>query len=207
MAPPKLSRNIPITNILHPMTVRIFEFFRQNRLVFHKQTIPLAAEYADADGNLPDWFVTAMQMSPLDHIRVQAAVQRWTDSSISKTANAPENFTIEQTKQLYEEAYRLGCKGVTIYRDNCRYEQVLTIDAKKEESNANSGEWEASSEVSEAEVSVEDVSENLGVETSSTSSETNVVEASLSAQEGVSEGSKCEMKFDENGQMFKSCSD
>ncbi|MBT4605028.1 adenosylcobalamin-dependent ribonucleoside-diphosphate reductase [archaeon] len=184
-----------------------FEFFRQSRLGFHKQTIPLAAEYADADGNLPDWFVTAMQMSPLDHIRVQAAVQRWTDSSISKTANAPENFTIEQTKQLYEEAYRLGCKGVTIYRDNCRYEQVLTIDAKKEESNANSGEWEASSEVSEAEVSVEDVSENLGVETSSTSSETNVVEASLSAQEGVSEGSKCEMKFDENGQMFKSCSD
>ena len=155
-----------------------FEFFRQSRLGFHKVSIPLAEEYKK-EGKLPEFFITAMQMTPLDHIRVQAAVQKWTDSSISKTANAPENFTVEQTKQLYEEAYRLGCKGVTIYRDNCRYEQVLTTDASKEEKNANSGDWEASNKVEEQKI-----------ETSE-----------------VSEGQKCELKFDENGQMYKSCSD
>jgi len=102
-----------------------FEFYRQSRLGFHKVKIPLAENYISEDGLLPDYFVTAMEMSPSDHIRVQAAVQKWTDSSISKTANAPENFTVEETKQLYEEAYRLGCKGVTIYRDNSRSEQIL----------------------------------------------------------------------------------
>ncbi|MAG60323.1 ribonucleoside-diphosphate reductase, adenosylcobalamin-dependent [archaeon] len=161
-----------------------FEFFRQSRLGFHKVNIPLAEGYKDSEGNLPDFFVTAMQMTPLDHIRVQAAVQRWTDSSISKTANAPEDFTVEQTKQLYEEAYRLGCKGVTIYRDNCRYEQVLTTDAETEEKNANNGDWEASNKV-EAKAEL----------------------AAVSETEETIEGGKCELKFDENGQMFKSCSD
>ena len=116
-------------------------------------------------------------------------MQRWTDSSISKTANAPENFTVEQTKQLYEEAYRLGCKGVTIYRDNCRYEQVLTTDASKEEKNANNGDWEASNAVEEK-------------------AEAAQLQATAAVEnEESAEGSKCELKFDENGQMFKSCSD
>jgi len=76
--------------------------------------------------NLPDYFVTAMDLTPKEHIRVQAAVQRWTDASISKTANCPNHYTIEQTKELYEYAYRLGCKGVTVYRDGSRDEQVLS---------------------------------------------------------------------------------
>jgi ribonucleoside-diphosphate reductase alpha chain len=76
--------------------------------------------------NLPPYFVTAMELSPKEHIRVQAAIQRWTDSSISKTANAPNHYTVEQTRELYEFAYYAGCKGVTIYRDGSRDEQVLT---------------------------------------------------------------------------------
>lgn len=155
-----------------------FEFFQQSRLGFHKVTIPLAKSYQREDGSFPDWMVTAMQMSPLDHIRVQAAVQRWTDSSISKTANAPENFTVEQTKQLYEEAYRLGCKGVTIYRDNCRHEQVLTTDAEKEKQNSSDEDWEASNSIEEKKV-----------------------------EAAEQEGQKCELKLDENGQMYKSCSE
>tara|TARA_Y100000310_G_scaffold332967_1_gene409568 strand:+ start:1837 stop:3987 length:2151 start_codon:yes stop_codon:yes gene_type:complete len=137
-----------------------FEFFRQSRLGFHKVDIPLAQQYKKEDGTLPDYFTTAMAMTPMDHIRVQAAVQKWTDSSISKTANAPENFTIEETKELYEQAYDLGCKGVTIYRDNSRSEQVLSIDEKTEQKNADS-----------------------------------------------SNGGKCELEFDDNGQIKKSCSE
>jgi ribonucleoside-diphosphate reductase alpha chain len=62
---------------------------------------------------------------------VQAAVQRWTDSAISKTCNAPANYTIEQTKQLYTLMYDLGCKGGTIYRDGSRDEQILATDHTK----------------------------------------------------------------------------
>jgi len=80
--------------------------------------------------NLPAFFVTAMDLSPREHIQVQATIQRWTDSSISKTANTPNHYTVEQTRELYEFAYKSGCKGVTIYRDGSRDQQVLT---KKDE--------------------------------------------------------------------------
>ncbi|MGI6542728.1 MAG: LAGLIDADG family homing endonuclease [Limnochordia bacterium] len=92
----------------------------------HPEVVPQLDE-------LPPYFVTAMELTPKEHIQVQAAIQRWTDSSISKTANAPNHYTMEQTKELYEFAYQSGCKGVTIYRDGSRDTQVLTkIDEKKE---------------------------------------------------------------------------
>ncbi len=112
-----------------------FKFFRQSRLGFHEVAIPIAEKYRTADGKLPDFFAAAMELSPMDHIKVQAAVQRWTDSSISKTANAPSDFSVEQTEELYEKAYDLGCKGVTIYRDNSRTEQVLSTDSNTEKKN------------------------------------------------------------------------
>lgn len=111
-----------------------FKFFRQSRLGFHEVFIPLADEYKH-NGDLPEFFVSAMDLSPLEHIKVQAAVQKWTDSSISKTANAPNEFTVEQTAELYIQAYELGCKGVTIYRDASRNEQVLSTDADTEKKN------------------------------------------------------------------------
>ena len=90
---------------------------------------------------LPPYFVTAMDLTPEEHVRVEAAIQRWTDSSISKTCNLPSHYTVEQTRELYELMYRLGCKGGTIYRDGSRDEQVLylkedgkeTEEKKKEE--------------------------------------------------------------------------
>jgi len=111
-----------------------FKFYRQSRLGFHEVYIPLAEQYKH-NGHLPEFFVSAMELAPLDHIKVQAVVQKWTDSSISKTANAPADFTIEQTAELYEQAYELGCKGVTIYRDASRTEQVLSTDADTEKKN------------------------------------------------------------------------
>lgn len=114
-----------------------FEYFRQSRLGFDKQYVPIAQEWKDAHPGeeLPEWFVTAMDLSAKDHIRVQAAIQRWVDSSISKTANCPADFTIEETAELYELAFELGCKGVTIYRDGSRDVQVLSTskDERKEE--------------------------------------------------------------------------
>ena len=113
-----------------------FEYYRQSRLGLDKQYVPIAQKWRDEHPGeeLPDYFVTAMELSAEDHIRVQAAIQRWVDSSISKTANAPHDFTIEETKKLYELAFELGCKGVTIYRDGSRDTQVLSTakDDKKD---------------------------------------------------------------------------
>jgi len=123
-----------------------FEYFRQSRLGYDKQLVPIAQAWKDANPGqeLPDYFVTSMSLSAEDHIRVQAAIQRWVDSSISKTANCPNDFTVEETGKLYELAFELGCKGVTIYRDGSRDVQVLsTGDDKKEEEKASASEKEA----------------------------------------------------------------
>lgn len=112
-----------------------FEYFRQSRLGFDKQYVPIAQEWKDEHPGeeLPDYFVTAMSLSAEDHIRTQAAIQRWVDSSISKTANCPADFTVEDTKRLYELAFDLGCKGVTIYRDGSRDVQVLSTKSEEKE--------------------------------------------------------------------------
>ena len=108
-------------------------YFRKSRLGVHEEKIKLAQDWLDehAGQELPQWFATAMNLSPEDHVAVQAAVQKWTDSAISKTVNAPNNYTIEQTKKLYELLYDSGCKGGTIYRDGSRDEQILATDHKK----------------------------------------------------------------------------
>ena len=93
--------------------------------------MPLVQEWYDAnpdETDLPDHFVTAMDLSPEEHIKVQAAIQRWVDSSISKTCNVPNEYTVEQVSKLYEYMYDLGCKGGTIYRDGSRDEQVLMLE-------------------------------------------------------------------------------
>ncbi|MCJ8010413.1 adenosylcobalamin-dependent ribonucleoside-diphosphate reductase [Paenibacillus sp. KQZ6P-2] len=111
-----------------------FKYFRQSRLGFDEQFVPIAQDWLDAHPGeeLPDYFVTAMDLSAEDHIRAQAAIQRWVDSSISKTANCPSDFTVEETKRLYELAFDLGCKGVTIYRDGSRDVQVLQTEKKED---------------------------------------------------------------------------
>ncbi len=109
-------------------------YFRQSRLGYDEQFVPVAAEWKQEHPNeeLPPYFVGAMDLTPEEHVYVQAAIQRWTDSSISKTANAPSNYTLEDTARLYELAYDLGCKGVTIYRDQSRSEQVLHLSDTSE---------------------------------------------------------------------------
>ena len=78
-----------------------------------------------ADAPLPDAFVDAQQLTPADHVVMQAAVQKYVDASISKTINLPEDITFEDFKDVYQQAYALGCKGCTTYRPNAVTGAVL----------------------------------------------------------------------------------
>lgn len=129
-----------------------FKYFRQSRLGFDEQFVPIAQEWMDAHPGqeLPDYFITAMALSAEDHIRAQAAIQRWVDSSISKTANCPNDFTVEETKRLYELAFDLGCKGVTIYRDGSRDVQVLSTDKGDNKEDGQADQTEAGTPAEEA---------------------------------------------------------
>jgi ribonucleoside-diphosphate reductase alpha chain len=81
-----------------------------------------------ADTALPDTFVTAQTLTPIEHIRMQAALQRHVDSAISKTVNVPEDIGFEAFQEVYREAYRSGCKGCTTYRPNAITGSVLSTE-------------------------------------------------------------------------------
>lgn len=102
---------------------------RNGRLGKHTEYLGIAKRWVDEhpDQELPYYFTTAMELTPYEHVAMQAAAQEWIDSAISKTCNAPNDYTLEQTSDLYMQMYDLGCKGGTIYRDGSRNEQVLTV--------------------------------------------------------------------------------
>ena len=79
------------------------------------------------DAPLPDHFVNAQTLAPLDHVRMQAAAQKWVDSSISKTINCPEDISFDDFKQVYMAAWDQGCKGCTTYRPNDVTGSVLSV--------------------------------------------------------------------------------
>ena len=85
------------------------------------------------DAELPDYFVNAQTLAPEAHVRMQAAAQKWVDSSISKTINVPEDIDFEAFKSVYLDAWEQGCKGCTTYRPNAVTGSVLTVS---EESDA-----------------------------------------------------------------------
>ncbi|MDX2485107.1 MAG: adenosylcobalamin-dependent ribonucleoside-diphosphate reductase [Pseudodonghicola sp.] len=82
------------------------------------------------EAELPEFFVNAQTLAPLDHVRMQAAAQKWIDSSISKTINCPEDIDFDAFKDVYMQAYETGCKGCTTYRPNDVTGSVLTVSEK-----------------------------------------------------------------------------
>lgn len=96
--------------------VDVFSF---ELLAYREMVNPDAMPYSEkAEEQLPDYFITADSISPKEHVDVQAAAQKWIDSSISKTANVPTEYPYEDFKNIYEYAYDKGLKGCTTFRFN-----------------------------------------------------------------------------------------
>jgi len=87
-------------------------------------------KFGDAD--LPDYFVNAQKLAPMDHVKMQAAAQKWVDSSISKTINCPEDISFDDFQNVYMEAHETGCKGCTTYRPNDVTGSVLSVSESSE---------------------------------------------------------------------------
>lgn len=113
-----------------------FAMIRRDRTGEHVLYHPIYKKWQDEhpDEKHPDYFVSANDLTPEEHVRMQAIIQDYTDSSISKTVNAPNVHTVDDVKRLYTLAYKLGCKGVTYMRDGSRAGVLSHVeDNKKEE--------------------------------------------------------------------------
>ncbi|MEL6413906.1 MAG: ribonucleoside-diphosphate reductase, adenosylcobalamin-dependent, partial [Pseudomonadota bacterium] len=91
-------------------------------------------KFGDAD--LPDYFVNAQTLQPAEHVKMQAAAQKWVDSSISKTINCPEDISFDAFKDVYMAAWDQGCKGCTTYRPNDVTGSVLSVSEETADKGA-----------------------------------------------------------------------
>ena len=103
-------------------------------LAYRELVNPKAMPYSeDPSAKLPDYFISADDINPKEHVDVQAAAQRWVDSSISKTANVPTGYPYEDFKDIYRYAYEQGLKGCTTFRFNpAAFQGVLVKEADLE---------------------------------------------------------------------------
>ncbi len=103
-------------------------------LAYRELVNPAAVPFAETDaGRLPDYFISADDISPKEHVDVQAAAQKWVDSSISKTANVPTDYPYEDFKDIYRYAHQQGLKGCTTFRFNpAAFQGVLVKEADLE---------------------------------------------------------------------------
>ena len=125
------SRNVIVEGKKSKEKVDVFSFeLLAYRALVNARAMPFATE---ADAQLPDYFIAADDISPKEHVDVQAAAQKWVDSSISKTANVPTDYPYEQFKDIYRYAHEQGLKGCTTFRFNpAAFQGVLVKEADLE---------------------------------------------------------------------------
>ncbi len=126
-----------------------FSFIRRDRLGEHRLYHSLFEEWKKEHPNdpVPPYFVSANDLTPEEHIKVQAGIQKYVDASISKTVNAPNTHTVSDVQKLYMLAYELGCKGVTYMRDGSRPGVLERVVEKKEEQKEVKGNGSAKEEI------------------------------------------------------------
>ncbi len=111
------------------------DVFSYELLAYRELINPKAMPYSQVEEEqLPEYFITAEDISPKEHVDVQAASQRWIDSSISKTANVPTDYPYEDFKDIYMYAYEQGLKGCTTFRFNPEAFQGVLVKEKDLES-------------------------------------------------------------------------
>jgi ribonucleoside-diphosphate reductase alpha chain len=124
-----------------------FELLALRGLV-NPQAMPNGAETEEKSENaLPDYFITAEDISPTAHVDIQAAAQKWIDSSISKTANVPTDYPYEDFKNIYLYAYEQGLKGCTTFRFNPQAFQGVLVKEKDLKNTVYSFTLEDGSEI------------------------------------------------------------
>lgn len=117
-----------------------FESIAKERGFYSKELMKKIAKKGNLCGipGIPEdvcrLFVTAHDITPAWHIKMQSVFQRYTDNAVSKTVNFPHDATVEDVSDVYMQAYHMGCKGVTIYRDGSREEQVLSVGGSRPQS-------------------------------------------------------------------------
>jgi ribonucleoside-diphosphate reductase alpha chain len=127
---------------VHPF----FEEMARSRGFYNKELFAQIAQSGSLQkmrGIPPDIrriFVTAFDVTPQQHLEIQAAFQRHTDNSVSKTINLPREATVEDVRKIYLSAYKLKCKGITIYRYGSKEEQVLSFGSREKESSPGGGD-------------------------------------------------------------------
>jgi ribonucleoside-diphosphate reductase alpha chain len=128
-----------------------FETVARERGFFSREIMDRISETGSIHGiaeipeDVKEVFTTAHDITPEDHIRMQAAFQKYVDNAVSKTVNFPNQATTEDVKEVYLRAYSLGCKGVTVYRDGSRESQVLSR-GNGESSGQATGDGQAAGE-------------------------------------------------------------
>lgn len=93
---------------------------------------PSLAQIKGIPDDVKRLFVTAFDVSPRQHLEIQAAFQKYTDNAVSKTINLPADAAVEDVREIYLEAHRLKCKGITIYRYGSKSDQVLSVSEAQE---------------------------------------------------------------------------
>ena len=106
-----------------------FELLAYRELI-NKEAMPPGGHDGETSQSLPEYFITAEDISPTEHVDIQAAAQKWIDSSISKTANVPTDYAYDDFKDIYLYAYKQGLKGCTTFRFNPEAFQGVLVKEK-----------------------------------------------------------------------------